>query len=319
MTPVVQQDPRLADKLILDELFDLSLYQALDKVTKGRLKSIFDQLIPIEKRHLAFWQEFFDRKVSGLDRWRRLKLSIIVFLCRLLGERAVHLVLEAIEVYGVRKYLFTWEKYRDTPLGAAVREILEDEFGHEDMLVTEAAGRQINPEGIKNIFLGFNDGLTEMLGAVSGFFAAFHEVRAILVASFTVAVAGAFSMAAGAYVATSSAAEVTRTEQGKRKFLNQSSEVHGATNPFGAALVVGFFYFAGALVPILPVFLGARNIVVSLVAGAVFVIIISSLLAFLSGMKVARRIGTNLLIIAMAVIVTYAIGTAVKSLFGISV
>jgi VIT1/CCC1 family predicted Fe2+/Mn2+ transporter len=319
MPTALQQDSRLAERLILDELFDLSLYQALDRVTKGKLKSIFDQLIPIEKRHFAFWQEFFDHKVERLDRWRRAKLFLIVLLCRLFGERAVHLVLEAIEVYGVRKYLTTWEKYRDTSLGAAVRGILEDEFGHEDMLVTEAAGRQINPEGIRNIFLGFNDGLTEMLGAVSGFFAAFHEVRAILIASFTVTVAGAFSMAAGAYVATSSAAEVARTEDGKRKFLNQSVQAETSTSPLGAALVVGFSYFAGALVPILPVFLGARNIALSVVAGALFVVGISCILAFLSGMKITQRIATNLFIIALAVIVTYAIGTAVKAIFGISV
>lgn len=45
---------------------------------------------------------------------------------------AIHLVLEAIEIHGVRKYLTLWEAYQRDPLGAAVREVLEDEFRHED-------------------------------------------------------------------------------------------------------------------------------------------------------------------------------------------
>jgi hypothetical protein len=46
---------------------------------------------------------------------------------------------------------------------------------------------------------------------------------------------------------------------------------------------------------------------------------VSMLLAFLSGMDIRRRIATNIVIIAAAVDITYAIGLAVKDLFGIAV
>jgi hypothetical protein len=49
------------------------------------------------------------------------------------------------------------------------------------------------------------------------------------------------------------------------------------------------------------------------------IIVVSMLLAFLSGMEVPRRILTNVVIIAAAVGVTYVIGLATKALFGISV
>lgn len=65
--------------------------------------------------------------------------------CRLFGAGAIQVVLEAIEVHGVRKYLRVWRRFQDHPLGSAVRGILEDEFKHEDMLVTRAAERRINP------------------------------------------------------------------------------------------------------------------------------------------------------------------------------
>jgi VIT1/CCC1 family predicted Fe2+/Mn2+ transporter len=53
-----------------------------------------------------------------------------------------------------------------------------------------------------------------------------------------------------------------------------------------------------------------------LVAGAM--IVVSMLLAFLSGMDVRRRIAINVLIIAAAVVVTYAIGALTRALWGIS-
>src|SRR5262249_59523502 len=105
------------------------------------------------------------------------------------------------EVHGVRKYLALWREYQGHPLGEALRGILMDEFKHEDTLVTALTERKINAERIRNVFLGLNDGLVEILGAVSGFFGAFGEASMVLVAASTTAVAGALSMAAGAFLA----------------------------------------------------------------------------------------------------------------------
>ena len=217
VAPVV--DRALGRQLVLDELFDLSLYRALRRAAGADLRAVLDQLIPIEARHRIFWQDFFGEQVEHLDFGRRLKLWLLTGLCRLFGDPAIHLVLEAIEVYGVRKYLRVWARYRDDPLGGAVRGILEDEFKHEDAMVTGDAARRIKPERVRNIFLGLNDGPVEILGAVSGFFAAFSTSAAVVVAGFTVSVAGALSMAAGAWIAVSSEAEVRSTETARRRFL----------------------------------------------------------------------------------------------------
>src|SRR5215208_5503483 len=139
-------DARLGRTLILDELFDLSLYRALRNIAQGDLRRMLDELIPTETRHFAFWQDFFDARVTRLDPGRRLKLALLVLLCRVFGAPVIHLVLEAIEVHGVRKYLDVWQRYRDTPLGAALRDVLEDEFKHEDATVAGDTERRINPE-----------------------------------------------------------------------------------------------------------------------------------------------------------------------------
>ena len=312
--------PALPRTLVLDELFDLLLYRRLHGHTTGPLRQMLGELIPIETKHFAFWQRFFGVSVERLDWGRRLKLSVIVLACRLFGAAAVHLVLEAIEIYGVRKYLAVWRAYQGQPLGAAVQEVLADELGHEDRIVSESIERRIDPERVRNFFFGFNDGLVEILGAVSGFFAAFQDVASILVASSTVAVAGAFSMAGGAFVAAGSEREVWAVEAGKRAFLGESASPMAApSSPVSAALLVGVSYLLGALVPVLPVLVGARTIWISLAAGLLAVLLVSALLAFLSGMAVRRRLLINTGILAAAVAITYVVGLATKALWGLEV
>jgi len=313
-------DLRLAQTLVLDELFDLSLYKALRGVTQPDVHETLDELIKVETSHLAFWQKFFGLKLETLDLGRRIKLAVMMLVCRLFGSTAVHLVLEAIEVHGVRKYLALWRVYQGQPLGEALHGILMDEFKHEDVLVTELTKRKINAEKIRNIFLGLNDGLVEILGAVSGFFGAFGSATMVLIAASTTAVAGALSMAAGAFLALNSEKEVKTTEIARKIFLGEESEILPMEeSPLGSAFVVGAAYIAGALVPVLPVLLGANDATFSVMTAGLMVIVVSTILSFLSGMDVKRRISLNLIIITVAVSVTYAIGLAAKHLWGIAV
>jgi vacuolar iron transporter family protein len=321
MTAPYQYDPSLARALILDELFDLSLYKALRGIAGDEeSKATLSELITVETQHLAFWQRFFGQTLDRLDAGRRLKLTIMLLACRLLGTTGIHLVLEAIEVHGVRKYLALWREYQRQPLGEALRGILMDEFKHEDVLVTALTQRKINAEKIRNIFLGLNDGLVEILGAVSGFFGAFGSASMVLIAASTTAVAGALSMGAGAFLALNSEKEVKSTEVAKRIFLGEASESASMEEqPLSSALVVGSAYLAGAVVPVLPVMFGADDPFFSVLTAGFMVIVVSTILSFLSGMDVKRRITLNLVILAIAVSVTYAIGLLAKRLWGISV
>lgn len=312
---------RLGKRLVRDELFDLSLYRALRRVApRGPLQAILDQLIPIETRHYRFWQDFFKLEVERLDPIRRLKLGLLVLVARIFGAPAIHLILEAIEVFGVRKYLTVWRQYESGPLGRAVREVLEDEFKHEDAVVTAEAERQISPQRVRDIFLGLNDGLVEILGAVSGFFGAFASATTVLVAGVMVGVAGALSMGAGAYLAGSSEAEVRDTEAQRRRFLGEPAPAdEGGDTPVGSGLRVGVSYVIGAVVPLLPVLFGARTLWPSLLVAGGVIVVVSTILAFLSGMNVRRRILMNLGVIAAAVVISYLLGLLAKTFWGIDV
>ena len=313
-------DARLGRRLVLDEIFDLSLYRELHAIAPGDLRRVLEALIPVETRHVAFWQKFFGLEhVTRLDAGRRIRLALIVAACRLFGGSAIHIVLEAIEVHGVKKYLDVWKGYGDGPLGAAVREVLEDEFKHEDEVVSGEAERRINPEKVRNVFLGLNDGLVEILGAVSGFFAAFESSMAVITAGFTVGVAGALSMAAGAYIGAGSEAELRDTEDARKRFLGETVTSEVAESPLASAAVVGIGYFIGAVVPVLPVVFGARTVWPTVLTGGTMIVLVSAIVAFISGMDVRRRILLNVVITGLAVVVTYTLGLLTKRLLGVAI
>jgi len=309
----------LAKNLVLNELFDLALYKRLLPLSKGGTAKMLKDLIEAETRHAKFWQDFFDIKISRLGLLRRLKLFNFVLFCRIFGEKGIHLIIEAIEIHGIRHYLHVWEIYKKDPLGEAVRVVLNDEFIHEDEIVSTASSRRIHPERVRDIFLGLNDGLVEVIGAVSGFFAAFHTASAVFVAGFTVAIAGSISMAAGAFAAVSSQHEMEDIQAKRKRFLGEKTEEGENSSPYISAAVVGVSYFLGATVPILPVFFGENSIFVSILIALVIAVLISYFLAFVSGMSIAKRIVTNIVIIAIAVAVTYAMGIIARDVFGVKI
>src|SRR3972149_2688367 len=312
-------DAKLGKTLVLDELFDLTLYKRMLAFAGTGEKEILNKLIPIETKHLAAWQNFFKISSARLGFGREIKLFVLLSLARLSGSAGIHLILQAIEIHGIKKYLSVWEIYKNDPLGKEIKNILEDEFKHEDEIVSSAKRTKIYPERVRDIFLGFNDGLVEILGAVSGFFAAFENNISVLIAALTVAVAGSISMAASAFASQSSQKEVEDTETGKKIFLGEKIlEVRGAS-PLRSATIVSIFYFFGSLVPILPVIFGATSPLYSVIVAGIIIIAVSYIVAFLSGMDALKRIETNLIIIALAVGITYGLGSFVQSFFGIAI
>jgi putative flippase GtrA len=63
---------------------------------------------------------------------------------------------------------------------------------------------------------------------------------------------------------------------------------------------------------------GARTLLPSLFSAGSLIILVSMILAFLSGMEITRRVVTNLVIIAAAVGVTFTMGLVTKLVWGVS-
>lgn len=311
----------LATELIQGEVFDLALYRKLLPVTKSKEgRKLLQTLIPMEEKHIQFWEGFFRQQRHPLHNGLKLKLWILTTLCQVLGTGTLHLVLEATEIYSIRKYLKVWERYKGTKLATAVRRILQEEFEHEEQIVDRLVVRRINPEKIRNIFLGLNDGLVEILGAVAGFFAAFGDALSVTIAGTTVAVAGSISMAAGVFISSGSEKEIEALESGKQRFLGMKEQAYfDKESPLSSGLIVGVSYFLGSLIPILPVLLGAKTLLIPALAASAVMLSVSWIIAYLSGMDVKKRILINIAILFAAVGITYAIGTIARQVFGIVV
>ncbi len=306
-------------QLLLDELADLELYQALRRRAKYRLADVLDGFIETEKRHAAFWRQksgFSDVSASWQGKMRN---AVLRFAVALFGEAIAYIVLEAVEVHGVKKYISLWERVTDPAIRDGLRTILTEELQHEDEALMSGRSRSIRPETIRNAFLGFNDGSVEILGAVSGFAAAFSDTRLIVVSGLTVSVAGALSMAAGAFLSTHSEREVQQLERGKQRFLSPS-EIHDeqiVSSPWAAAALVGCSYLVGAAVPVAPFIFGAHQAYWSVLFSGGLILVVSAALAFLSGMGVAKRVVLNSLVLFAAVGISYVVGLCANYFFGI--
>ncbi len=306
--------------LVLDEMADLALYERFRQAaSQPELVRLFDRLILEEKKHVAFWAKKMDNAPARLDIGRSLKVGVLAGFGRLLGVSGTLLILEAIEVHGIRKYLDLWSSLSDEELRTGLLSILKDELQHEDHMITQVAGRSVRPEGIRNAFLGFNDGSVEILGAVSGFSTAFATVSHVLIAGVTVAVAGALSMAVGAFMATSAENEVAALDRLRRRALSMEAKIAqeqeasiSVASPLRAALIVGGTYLVGALVPILPFVCGAETAFPSIIVSGVLILLVSAGLAFLSGMRIRRRLFLNGGLITLAVLVSLLLGMVLE-------
>ena len=124
-------------------------------------------------------------------------------------------------------------------------------------------------------------------------------------------------MAAGVLASSGSQLEVEQIQNAKRSFFDPSAEIPPETRPIVASVLVGISYLVGALVPILPVMLGAGDPLWSIVVGALMTIAVSCILSLLSGMDASRRVLQNLVLVFGAVAVTYGLGTLVKHVWEI--
>lgn len=294
--------------LLLGELADLRLYETLRVRATGDLARTLDGFIETEKRHSAFWRALFSLRDQEPDTTGRIRNFFIRFFVRVFGDRAAYLLLEAVETHGVKKYLDLWEHAKDPVLRDGLKVILTEELLHEDEAATNGS-RSIDPGMIRNVFLGFNDGSVEILGAVTGLAAALNTPSLVAISALTVSVAGSLSMAAGAFLSAHSEAELLRTERAKQRFLQNSfvpSET--LTSPLRAGLIVGCSYLVGASVPVLPFLFGAHHSFWSIFLSGSLILFVSSMLAFLSGMNMLRRVLLNTAVVVVAVMVSYAIG-----------
>ena len=314
-------------RFVDSEFFALTLFRELLKIERDdSLKAILSELITSEKKHLEFWQEITATVKPKLSIFSKIKLNLFLALRRIFGPAATILILEMIEIYGAKKYFLVWQKYKKTALAEKLREVLQDEFEHEDKAISQRVQRKINVDKIRSAILGFNDGFVEIFGAVAGFLAAFPSYFLVGFAGFIVGLAGSFSMGASTFLSAKSGWEIEEINKEKKEILQQVDSAktekefpQEKESPLSQAFYVGLFYFLGAIFPVSPFLFGAKNLIPSILIGFFLILILSFFTAFFAGDDFLKRLRLNLLIIVGAILVTYFLGYLAKMIFGIEI
>lgn len=209
----------------LDEMNDHLTYRALAQDTRDhRLRGILERIAAMERGHAGFWEAMLQRldAVVPAPRPRRLRLALLRLLQRLVSPLWLVAALELGERGALHAYHQVW---RTGPLSPGERErlrrIILDEMEHEATFREQSEGAGLR--NLRDFILGMNDGLVELLGAVTGLSAAYPGRPLWVGASgLVVGLAGALSMGIGAYVSVRSQRQVN---EGRRTRMDIAFDV----------------------------------------------------------------------------------------------
>ncbi|NPA47748.1 MAG: rubrerythrin family protein [Thermococci archaeon] len=307
----------------IDEHSDAFLYSKLAEGGKDpEVRRELERLASIEEGHARFWREFLERHGVSVPRPRIRRLSVMSVraLRKLLGPGAVVSLLEMGENTAVKKYfryLTTYSDELSEEERRTIKTVVLDELEHEKVFQSEK--KRFHVENVRDLILGMNDGLVEILGAVTGLSAVYpNDPRMVGVSGLIVGVAGALSMAIGTFVSVRSQRQVNESlrermevlfrvspEKAKEELLNRlveggmpesvaSETVERLTseaimklvipeeseNEVRSALYTGLAYLLGVAFPVSPYFFVSS----SLIALPLSVVLAGSALAMVAAL-----------------------------------
>ncbi len=215
---VVQQ----AGDFYLDEIKDHVTYLTLAGNERNpELRAMLGHVATIELRHSDYWKAFLETRglVVPAQRISRARLLLLKALQKLMSSALLVSLLELGEANAFRTY-FTY--LHAAKLNAQekdeLRAIILDELEHELTFRKESERR--GGGHIRDFVLGMNDGLVEILGAVTGLSAVYAANPLIVaVSGLIVGIAGAMSMGIGAFVSVRSQRQVNEARRERMEIL----------------------------------------------------------------------------------------------------
>ena len=196
----------------LDEREASMLYAQMAEQEKSpKKRKIYKKLSKIEDEHARVWGE--ELKKRGITpRFKpRLRARILSLFGRILGHDSMLNALESGEGDAVSGYTSQVDVFKDKSIHEKLKKIIPEEKTHSRIL-DEIRGKPPGPmtgerwhqggDYIRDVIFGMNDGLLSTFSLIMGIAGAAVSNALVLLAGLAGAVAGAISMAAGAYVST---------------------------------------------------------------------------------------------------------------------
>jgi VIT1/CCC1 family predicted Fe2+/Mn2+ transporter len=212
----------MAKTFYADEISDHLTYAALAQHLndeQGRRNIM--RIAGMERRHADFWQEMLTAHQETLPQAgvNKARLGLMHLLRLFINPALIVSLLELGEAGAMKRYL---DFYRHAPLEdadkARLKGIILDEVEHE--MFFKQMAQTLGVSNLRDFVLGMNDGLVEILGAVTGL-SAVYPTRPMLVAmtGLILGLAGSLSMGIGAFISVRSQRQVNEGTRERMEIL----------------------------------------------------------------------------------------------------
>ena len=274
-----------------------------------KLKKVLEGLASAEQKHAKMWAQIIEindiRLPMGTSKFF---IYTIMLIRKLFGLVLAVKTMEYFESQLDNK-IFEIEKHKELKESERniIREIIKDELKSEEPLKDQLVKYSTILKNIRDVIIGMNDGLVEVLAAVAGLGAALQTPLLTLIGGIIIALSGTLSMTGSAYLSTSYESHINA---GKQKSASSS------------ALYVGGAYVLGAIFPLIPFIFGIKGylgIVAAIVLTAIVLSVVASLIAVISSISIKRNVLKTLTISIGSALITIALGAFARSVLHITI
>lgn len=332
----------LEDEELAQAFYEYLAARTSDEVLSKRLK----ELASMEASHGVLWRDLLKKR--GVEPKTRkfkklLNLILLKFTYRVFGLGFIIKLLEHDEVRAVREYISMVESGE---LNDHERKLLisiaKDEVLHENILKKEEESYKTFLEYVREIVLGMNDGLVEVLSVSAGLAGTFVFPLYVFVGGALVGIGGALSMGIGAYISSKTSTQIANEKTKYLQLLSVIKSNHGFEeletsltdvgihvgseeafrDPKKAGLFTGLSYLLGSLVPLFPYMLFVPppiSVVLSFTFSAAVLGLTGFIISTLGGLETKRKILELITLGMIAATITYFIGRIANILLGIEV
>ncbi len=325
---MVRMSSRRIQQYYAKELMDYIIYSRIsEKIKDKKRKMRILKLAEMEKKHAEFWKKVAERrKIRVKDKTSKLKIWFFMILSSISLTWTAK-ILELLENKAIKDYYSIYEnKELDKEELDSLKKIIEDELFHEIEMIDIEKKESNFIDHIRDVFLGMNDGLVEILSALAGLVSLYpNDPLLIGITGTIVGLSGTLSMAIGTYISVKNQKDVKEKgnfEYHVAKQLNIRTNLKYeeiTENPLKAGYLTGIFYIIGTALVVYPFFLGIAPkiaILISALTAVITWIIAGFIIAISSGISIKGKILEMLLTGLGAAVVTYSFGYIINYLTG---
>ena len=211
-----------AKEFYISEISDYNFYSFLAGKTKNPdLKENLLKIAKAEEKHSNFWKYFITSRGYSLPEVPQgyTKNKFWQFFATVFNPILLISILEQGESNALKDY-YTFLKEADLNdyEKNSLKNIILDEMEHETFFSKEA--EKLGLTNVRDLILGMNDGLVEILGTVAGLSAVYPTNPFLVgISGCVVGIAGSLSMGIGAYISVRSQRQISEAFNERNRII----------------------------------------------------------------------------------------------------